>query len=1012
MGAIEGYSNFKKLTKGERRTDQNGTTLAMTKEKSKKKNKKNKLRIGTWNVRTLLKVGRMHEVAREMQRYKVDVAAIQETRWKDEGQIDKGEYLILYSGEKKQGRNGVAFVVMGKYRNNVIDFKPIDGRLAYLRLKMKPYNLSIISAYAPTETAEQEEKERFYEKLENLVMQIPKYDTIITAGDFNAQIGKENYMSQAAWKNTIHETTNDNGHRLSNLATTHKMKIVSTKHKHKEEHKITWMAPDQKYGTQIDHVMINSKRENTITDVRSYRGANVDSDHYLVIATAKLRKMDLKGQDRKDRWNIEELKTTEVREKFEIALRKEMEDDREEGTEISVNTKWTKIKKQINYAAQTQLGFHQTPRQKDWWTRECSKIVDRKTIARMKWLEARSPKSKEEYDNIKKESNKTIKQAKQKWLLAKMEEIEQESKKPNTKKFYQKVNQSRKKGKYRVKSVKSNTGKTAETPEEIKSIWREHYRRLLTDDENTAYVGEIEEEEDVQEPTIEEMKEVILRMKNGKTPGEDNINVELIKSGGEKLEEEMYELIRKVWLNEEMPMEWKNGTILTIYKKGDKSICENYRGITLLNTAYKILSSLIHKRLAKYTNKIITEYQCGFVQGRSTVDAIHTLKQIIEKTSEYNINVEILFVDFKQAFDSIKRSRLMEALRELNIPCKLRRLIAMTLENTTANVQTEHGKTETFNITKGVRQGDVMSASLFNLALDYTLRRINKRGTLRTMGRQIVAYADDIAIVTKQRQLMEEIVNEITEEGGKMGLKINAEKTKLMEINPRRKTTNSVRLGDYNFERVTKFKYLGVTITNTGDAQLEIQEKIQSASRAVGANWTVLKSKAISRTVKIKVYKTIIRPIITYAAETMTFTKREQEQLSVLERKVMRMIMGPENMGNNQLRRRTNAEIKIALDGKDIVSHIKTQRIKWLGHVWRSGGESKIRSIMEWIPQSRRRRGRPKLRWQDEVEQDLKDLGIDRWKKRTERRQEWKNIAESISRREEEEWKNAEREES
>lgn len=92
-------------------------------------------------------------------------------------------------------------------------------------------------------------------------------------------------------------------------------------------------------------------------------------------------------------------------------------------------------------------------------------------------------------------------------------------------------------------------------------------------------------------------------------------------------------------------------------KKGDQLECRNYRGITLLNTIYKILSNVLCERLRPYAEKYIGVYQAGFRGGRSTIDQIFTLRQILERTREHDIDTYHLFIDFKAAYDSVIRSK-------------------------------------------------------------------------------------------------------------------------------------------------------------------------------------------------------------------------------------------------------------------------------------------------------------------------------------------------------------------
>lgn len=202
--------------------------------KNRRRNKNKKVwRIATWNVRTMLEVGKEIEVAKELGKSKIEIAALQETRWSKQGQINNDKFTILYSGEEKQGQNGVAFIIMGKTRDNIMEYKAIDGRIAYIRLKAKPYNISIINAYAPTEIAEEIEKEIFYEKMEDTIQKIPNFDTTLILGDFNAQVGREDSWREVTGRFTIHDRTNDNGIRLCNFASRNGLVKASTKFQHR-----------------------------------------------------------------------------------------------------------------------------------------------------------------------------------------------------------------------------------------------------------------------------------------------------------------------------------------------------------------------------------------------------------------------------------------------------------------------------------------------------------------------------------------------------------------------------------------------------------------------------------------------------------------------------------------------------------------------------------------------------------------------------------------------------------
>jgi hypothetical protein len=116
-------------------------------------------------------------------------------------------------------------------------------------------------------------------------------------------------------------------------------------------------------------------------------------------------------------------------------------------------------------------------------------------------------------------------------------------------------------------------------------------------------------------------------------------------------------LINSVWNKEELPDQWKESIIAPVYKKGDKTDCNNYRGISLLSTSYKIVSNLLLSRLGPYIDEITGDHQCGFRRDRSTTDQIFCIHEILEKW-EYNETVHQLFIDFKQAYESVRREVL------------------------------------------------------------------------------------------------------------------------------------------------------------------------------------------------------------------------------------------------------------------------------------------------------------------------------------------------------------------
>ena len=236
---------------------------------------------------------------------------------------------------------------------------------------------------------------------------------------------------------------------------------------------------------------------------------------------------------------------------------------------------------------------------------------------------------------------------------------------------------------------------------------------------------------------------------------------------------------------------------------------------------------------------------------------------------------------------------------------------------------------------------------------------------------------------------------QLTEEGRKLGLSINEKKTKYMIVTRNYNkwvNSNDIKIGEYKFERITNFKYLGSIVTENNKISQEIKERLKNGNRVFWALNQLMRSRHLSKTGKRKIYRTVIRPIVTYASETWCMLKEDQKRIAVWERKILRRIYGPK-FENGVWRLRCNDEL-YALYGKpSILGEIKSSRLRWLGHVERSIESSVLHKIYKGKPGGRRCIGRPRKTWLTDVEEDLKDLGIRTWRRRVQDRNEWASLA-------------------
>ena len=152
----------------------------------------------------------------------------------------------------------------------------------------------------------------------------------------------------------------------------------------------------------------------------------------------------------------------------------------------------------------------------------------------------------------------------------------------------------------------------------------------------------------------------------GKAPGLDVIPAEIIKSGKGPLLEHLHKLCCQCWEEGEVPQDMIDCNIVTLYmNKGDCSVCNNYRGISLLSIFGKLCARVVLNRLQKLADRVYLESQCSFRSERSTIDMICSLHQLQEKCREQNQSLHVAFVDLTKAFDLVSRDGLFKVLARI-----------------------------------------------------------------------------------------------------------------------------------------------------------------------------------------------------------------------------------------------------------------------------------------------------------------------------------------------------------
>ena len=527
----------------------------------------------------------------------------------------------------------------------------------------------------------------------------------------------------------------------------------------------------------------------------------------------------------------------------------------------------------------------------------------------------------------------------------------------------------------KVKPVKDKDGKTLTKLEEQMERWNEHFKSVLNRPEPDEPIDiEPGEELNIRTEGISrnEIKIAIKSLKSGKASGIDEIPAEALKAGGNDIIEYLWELLNKIWNQECIPSEWKKGLLVKLAKKGDLSNCGNWRGITLLTTTSKVLSRIILNRIKHALDKTLREEQAGFRQNRSCVDQIATLRIIVEQSIEWQSSLYINFIDFEKAFDSINRDGMWKLLRHYGLPIKIVNMIKALYEEFSVQVIHDSNLTEPFQVTTGVKQGCLLSPTLFLIVIDWVTRQAfdSKRGIQWTMVTNLedLDFADDLALLSHRIKDMRDKTEKLYEKGRKIGLKVNIKKTKIMKVMTRKSGAISVQNED--IEEVDQFTYLGSIISKTGGTEEDINARISKGRQAFAMLKPIWNSKVISENTKIRIFNTNVKSVLLYGSETWRLTKGLQHKIQVFLNKCLRWICRvwwPQTISNKNLYIRTKQD--------PVIEEIRKRSWQWIGHTLRKPDVNITKQALEWNPQGNRRQGRPTHSWRRTRLKELERTG-------------------------------------
>ncbi len=518
-------------------------------------------------------------------------------------------------------------------------------------------------------------------------------------------------------------------------------------------------------------------------------------------------------------------------------------------------------------------------------------------------------------------------------------------------------------GVYQGKQIKDVNGDVLREENDIKERWRTYFEQLMNDENDRIdRVIEPRPEEDIEVITAAEVERALRKMKKGKATGPDDIPVEAWKVLGRIGVEILLRIFTTIMETENMPDEWRQSTLIPIFKnKGDIQDCGNYRGIKLMAHTLKIWERVIEKRLREKVE--ISGQQFGFMPGRSTTNAIFAQRQLMEKYREGQKDLHSVFIDLEKAYDRVPRTEVWNCLRLKGVQEKYIRLIQDMYEGSTTSVKCVVGTTESFQVKVGLHQGSALSPFLFATILDCLTEAVQKDTPWDLM------FADDIALNGETNADVEERLEQWRKALEDRGMKVSRQKTEYLCMGDQDRERN-VEMQGVKLKRVQEFKYLGSTVQSDGAADKEVGKRIQAGWNAWRKITGILCDRRVPARLKGRLFKTMVRPAMLYGMEAVAVTKAQERKMEVAEMRMLRF-----SLGKTRLDRVRNSTIRETIGVEELEKKLRECRLRWLGHVVRREEEYVGRRVRK-IKVGRRKRGRPRRRWEDCVREDMVAVGV------------------------------------
>ncbi|CAK1580622.1 unnamed protein product, partial [Parnassius mnemosyne] len=630
-------------------------------------------RVGTWNVRGGMR-DKTNELIEIMKERELDVVCMSETKRKGSGTEElPGGALALWSGvpESENACQGVGVLLSSRLVDVMTEYKVVNSRLLWVRFKLGLTKLFLLAVYAPVASSSRAELEEFWENVREVLDLARGNERIVVCGDLNGWVGTARPGYESVLGKFGDKRVNDAGKLILAVCKEKGLLVTNTMFNHKKIHMYTRERKNER--SMIDLFLVDDRLRKQVMDTRMFRGADLGTDHYLVItrfrglfAGWRYRTAVTEPQSvcRIRSWKLQE---ADSRDKYHARVAEKL--DTIDGRKECVERTWQNLRDGMVSAAEEVCGTIKrgsSKRRDAWWNDEVKEAVKKKKKAWLDYLASSNDKDmrekmKERYRLQKVHTKALIEEVRERCRMEADERLSHNFKE-KSKLFWKEVGRTRSGATaLRMNKVLSRTNDVLSEKSDVMQRWSEFYREMYACDDlsegsgDDAVTGTPDPDlDDTEVISMKEIERAIRSLKCGKAAGLDRVTAEMVKYGGPRVWDSFHLLCNLCWRTGDVPDDWRSAVIVPLYKgKGSHFDCGCYRAISLTSLASKVYSKVLTRRMQEKSERFLWEAQCGFRPGRGCTDQMFSLRMITEKLLAANQKIFCAFVDLEKAFDKV-----------------------------------------------------------------------------------------------------------------------------------------------------------------------------------------------------------------------------------------------------------------------------------------------------------------------------------------------------------------------